>query len=85
LCCSIKGFKDFKYINYKSIKTIYLLIIIVNFAAEKKAAMNNNETLTIPTGTNREDIKERERITSDVYRRWYEENHRSYFSKIHNM
>lgn len=40
--------------------------------------MNNNETLTIPTGTNREDIKERERIISDVYRRWYEKNHRSY-------
>ena len=36
--------------------------------------MNNNETLTIPTGTNREDIKERERIISDVYRRWYEAN-----------
>ena len=41
---------------------------------QKTTAMNNNETINIPIGTNKEDIKERERIISDMYRRWYEAN-----------
>ena len=38
------------------------------------AAMNNKETINVPIGTNKEDIKERERIISEVYRCWYEAN-----------
>lgn len=33
-----------------------------------------NTKLEVPLGDNREDIKAREKIISDVYRKWYEEN-----------
>lgn len=35
---------------------------------------NNQKDIEIPTGDNREDIKGREQIISDVYRKWYEAN-----------
>lgn len=35
---------------------------------------NNNQNIEIPTGDSREDIKGREQIISDVYRKWYEAN-----------
>lgn len=33
-----------------------------------------NTKLEVPSGDSREDIKAREQIISDVYRKWYENN-----------
>ena len=33
-----------------------------------------NKTIEVPMGNTKEDIKARENIISDVYRRWYEAN-----------
>ena len=35
---------------------------------------DNNTKIYIPLGEGKEDIKKREKVISDVYRKWYEEN-----------
>ena len=34
----------------------------------------DNKTINVPMGSTKEDIKAREAIISDVYRKWYEAN-----------
>lgn len=41
---------------------------------DNKEETSEERTLEIPTGNNREDIKSREKIISNVYREWYKAN-----------
>jgi len=42
--------------------------------AEQITYVFMKENLEIPTGTNKEDIKEREKIINDIYRKWSDNN-----------